>query len=414
MTAPPVKKLSFSVLRLREFRLLLLTRTLAIMAMQAQAVIVGWQVYSITGDPFLLGLTGLTEAVPAILCALFAGYIVDISNPQRVYMYCMGTLMLNTFILMLVGGGYIPMSESAMLIVIFSGIFISGLARSFAMPAAFSILPRIVPREEIPAAAAWQSSAFQMGAITGPALAGLIYGGYGPHGAWLFPVFLLVLAFLMVAAMRLPSFERTTARPKAFESIRDGWRFILGNRVLLNVMAIDMFAVLFGGAVAMLPAFANQILHIGAEGLGALRAAPAIGAMLTAMILALRPMKVISTRRLLFVVAGFGLCMIGFGLSTSFWISLVFLALSGAFDSVSMIIRGTLMQLLTPETMRGRVSSVNSMFIISSNEIGAFRSGVTTAWLGLVPSVVIGGLITLGVAGVAARSKEFRETSVKA
>jgi MFS family permease len=413
MTSPPVKKLSFSVLRLREFRLLLLTRTLAIMAMQAQAVIVGWQVYSLTGNPFLLGLTGLTEAVPAILCALFAGYIVDISNPQRVYMYCMGTLMLNTFILMLVGGGYIPMSEDSMLIVIFSGIFVSGLARSFAMPAAFSILPRIVPREEIAAASAWQGSAFQMGAITGPALAGLIYGGYGPHGAWLFPVILLVLAFLMVVAMRLPEFTRATTRPKAFESIREGWHFILGNRTLLNVMAIDMFAVLFGGAIAMLPAFADQILHIGAEGLGALRAAPAIGAMFTALVLALRPMKVISARRLLLVVAGFGLCMIGFGLSTSFWISLVFLALSGAFDSVSMVIRGTLMQLLTPEAVRGRVSSVNSMFIVSSNEIGAFRSGVTTAWLGLVPSIVIGGLITLGVVGVAARSKEFRETVVK-
>lgn len=406
--------LSFNVLRLRDFRLLLAARFCTVVALQAQSVIVGWQIYSITKDPLLLGLTGLTEAVPAIFCALFAGYFVDIGQPKRIYLWCLGTLSLNTLVLLVIAGGYLQMDESHVVAALFTGVFISGLARSFAMPAAFSILPRIIPRGEMAGALSWQTSVFQIGAITGPAVAGLVYGGYGAHGAWWMPVTMLCISFTMIGFIRLPSWERAATKPKAFESIREGWMFILGNKTLLTVMALDMFAVLFGGAVAMLPMFADQVLHIGAEGLGALRAAPAIGAVLTALVFALRPMKVISARRLLFVVAGFGVCMIGFGLSQYFWLSMIFLALSGAFDSVSMIIRGTLMQLLTPENMKGRVSAVNSMFIISSNEIGAFESGVAAKLLGLVPSIVFGGIATLSVVAAAARSKSFRQMSVRA
>lgn len=408
-----MSKLSFTVLRYRDFRFLLLTRVMAVMALQAQAVIVGWQVYSITKSPFLLGLTGLTEAVPAILCALFAGHIVDISHPQRVFLACMSALFLNTFILMLVAGGHIGASENFILYYIFFGVFLSGLARSFAMPAAFSILPRIVPRAEIPAASAWQSSMFQVGAISGPAIAGLLYGGYGADGAWIFPVLIMTLGLLTVSLIRLPDFVPKGKTVRAFESMKQGWRFIRGHEMLLKIMALDMFAVLFGGAVAMLPAFADQVLQTGPEGLGALRAAPAIGSMFTATFLALRPMQVISIRRLLIAVAGFGICMIGFGLSKIFWLSIIFLTLSGAFDSVSMVTRATLMQLLTPEDMRGRVSSVNSIFIISSNEIGAFESGLAAKLLGLVPSVIFGGLATLSVVGWAAKSKKFREMAVR-
>lgn len=406
--------LSFDVLYNRDFRLLLAARFCTMVGLQAQAVIVGWQVYSITRDPFLLGLTGLAEAVPAIACALFAGYFVDIGHPKRIYLACLSVLALNTLALLLIAGGYVPVGDGWIVAAIFIGVFISGLARSFAMPAAFSILPRIVGRAHIPAALSWQTSMFQLGAIGGPAVAGLIYGWHGAHGAWWMPVSMLCASFFFIAALKMPDWERSGVKPKAFESIREGWNFILRSKMLLNVMAIDMFAVLFGGAVAMLPAFADQVLHVGAEGLGLLRAAPALGAIGTALVFATRPMKTISARRLLFVVAGFGVCMIGFGLSEYFWLSMFFLALSGAFDSVSMIIRGTLMQLLTPEAMKGRVSSVNSMFIVSSNEIGAFRSGVTTAWMGLVPSVVLGGIVTLGVVAVSAASKNFRRLVVRA
>ena len=407
--------LSISILKLPNFRLLILTRILTTFALQAQAVIVGWQIYSITKDPFLLGLTGLVEAVPALTCALFAGHIVDKSSPYKIFWLCVGFLTLNTFFLLLVGGGTIPMDTDHLLIAIFVGVFFSGLARSFYMPASFALLPVIVLRKEIPAAASWLTSGFQTAAIAGPAIAGLIYGGYGPHGAWFMPFIILSMALLTISLMKAPSIIREESKKElAVKSIKAGWAFIIKNPTILSVMTLDMFAVLFGGAVAMLPAIAEQILHVGPEGLGALRAAPALGAVFTALVFALRPMKIYSAKRLLFVVAGFGVCMIGFGLSTSFWLSMLFLALSGAFDSVSMITRGTIMQLLTPDHMRGRVSSVNSMFIISSNEIGAFESGLAAKWLGLTPSIVFGGIATLFVvAATASLSPSFRKMVIK-
>lgn len=405
--------LSFSVLRLPSFRPLLLSRALTTMALVAQAVIVGWQIYSITHDPFYLGLIGLTEAVPAIFCALFAGHIVDISRPYTVYILCIGTHVLNTLMLAAVGGGFITVTPDYLFYFIFIGVFISGLARSFLIPASFSMVPKIVPRKDIPAASSWLMSGFQIAAVGGPMLAGLLYGGYGARGAWFLPVFLLLMAFAIMSFIRVPYMRRTDEkRENAVRSIIAGWTFILKNQTLLSVMALDMFAVLFGGAVAMLPAFADQVLHVGAEGLGLLRAAPGIGAIVMALFLAVRPMKKISARLLLWVVAGFGVCMIGFGLSQSFWLSMLFLFFSGLFDSVSMITRGTLMQLLTPESMRGRVSAVNSMFIISSNEIGAFESGVAARFLGLTPSVVLGGIVTLGVVGIAAWLTPLRKVTV--
>jgi MFS family permease len=314
-----------------------------------------------------------------------------------------------------VAGGFIPVTPDHLLYCLFAGVFISGIARSFIMPATFSLMPQIVARKDFPAASSWLTSGFQTASICGPAFAGLIYGGYGPRGAWMLPAFLLLLSFLMLNYLPAPSHAREMQkREPAIKSILSGWAFILQNPVLLSLMSLDMFAVLFGGATAMLPAYADQILHVGAQGLGALRAAPAIGAVITALVFALKPMKKLSAKRLLLAVTGFGLCMIGFGFSHYFWLSMIFLALSGAFDSISMIIRGTVMQLLTPDHMRGRVSSVNSMFIISSNEIGAFESGLAAHVMGLVPSVAFGGLATLFVAGITALvSPKFRKTIVE-
>jgi MFS family permease len=406
-------KYSVSVLKLRNFRMLLTTRMFIMMALQAQSVIVGWQIYSLTKSTFLLGLTGLTEAIPAISCALFAGHVVDIGNPRRIYIACIGTLALNTFMFLLFGGGIVQIEHQALLYLIFGGIFLSGLARSFTIPASFTLLSQIVKREEMPSAAAWLGTGFQISAICGPAVAGLVYGGYGPAGAWFLPAFLMTGAFVAVNAIDLGPHQRGERRENAIKSIHAGWKFIWTNKVLLSMMALDMFAVLFGGAVAMLPAYADEVLHVGSQGLGALRAAPAVGAVGMTLIMALKPMKHLSAVRLLWVVAGFGVCMIGFGLSTNFWLSLAFLAVSGVFDSINMTIRATLMQLLTPDNMRGRVSSISSMFIISSNEIGAFESGTAARLLGLVPSVVLGGIGTLIVAGtIAAASPAFRKTVV--
>lgn len=391
-----MKKPSVEVLKIRDFRFLVLTRMFGVMALQSQAVIVGWQIYSITKDPFMLGLTGLTEAVPAIACALFAGHIVDNSSPHKTFLLSLGVLLINLCLFVLIAGRIMPVPGGNILPFMFAGVFISGLARSFIMPSSFSLLAKIVTRKDMPAASAWLGSGFQIAAIGGPALAGIVYGGYGPRTAWMMAAAIMAMAFLSMLAIRTRERNHNgEKREPASKSIKEGWAFILKNPVLLSVMTLDMFAVLFGGAVAMLPAYADQILHVGPQGTGLLRAAPAIGAIFTALVLALHPLQRFSATRLLWVVTGFGLCIIGFGLSKIFWLSMLFLALSGAFDSVSMIIRSTIMQLLTPDHMRGRVSSVNSMFIISSNEIGAFESGVAAKFLGLVPSVVLGGIGTL-------------------
>ncbi len=408
---------SFVVLGIRDFRLLLFTRVFGMMALQAQAVVAGWQIYSITKDPFMLGLAGLAEAIPALSCALFAGHVVDISRPHRVFISSIFVLAVGTMFLLMVGGGMMELSNNIVLICLYAGIFISGVARSFIMPSSFSIMPKTVERKQIPAAMAWLNSGFQLAAVSGSALAGIIYGGYGAGIAWLMPVTCMTLALLMLCGMSsgIKNYRSGEKRESAIVSIREGWHFILNNQLLLTVMALDMFAVLFGGAVAMLPAFADQVLQTGSEGLGLMRAAPACGAIVTAVFIALRPLQKINAAWLLWVVAGFGICMVGFGLSRVFWLSILFLVLSGAFDSVSMIIRSTLMQLLTPDAMRGRVSSVNSMFIISSNEIGAFESGLAARLMGLVPSVVFGGVCTLIVAGAAAFiSPKLRRTVVDA
>tara|TARA_B100000242_G_scaffold279763_1_gene238516 strand:- start:1323 stop:2558 length:1236 start_codon:yes stop_codon:yes gene_type:complete len=408
-------QLSFTVLKNKNFRLLLLTRMFALTAMQAQAVIVGWQVYELTGSALMLGLTGLAEAVPAIGCALFAGHFVDTHHPRRIYALCLGGLAMNTLVLFVLAGGIVDIHDNPLLIVIFGGIIASGFIRSFIAPSTFALLPMLVSRENYSAATSWQTAGHQVAFIGGPAMGGLIYGGYGAGGAWFLAFFLMAIAAVLALALKIKDErKREAVRPPALKSITEGWRFLLNNRALLSIMGLDMLAVLFGGAIAILPAFADQVLGVGAEGLGILRAAPAAGAILVALWFAVYPMRKITAMRMLVVVAGFGIAMIGFGLSTSFMAALFFLSLSGAFDSVSMVIRGTLTQILTPDNMKGRVSAVNSMFIISSNEIGAFESGVAAAVFGLVPSILIGGIGTLVVVGaVAVLSPSFRKLKME-
>lgn len=409
--------LSFAILRIANFRLLLSTRLCVVMGMQAQSVIIGWQVYEITHSPLMLGLTGLAEALPAILCSLVSGHIVDTHSPRKIYQAALATMAFNALILLLIAGRYVETSEHLILIILYCGTAISGFVRSFIMPAAFSLLPMIVGREQYSAAAAWQGATMQTSLIAGPALGGLIYGGYGASGAWLFPVLCMGAALALCSRITVKRETQKAAdhkRPSAAKSIVEGWVFLLHNRALLSLMGLDMLAVLFGGAIAILPAFAHEVLNLGPEGLGVLRAAPAMGAILTALYFALKPMKVITARRMLIVVTGFGVSMIGFGLSTSFAPALLFLVLSGAFDSVSVVIRGTLMQVLTPDAMKGRVSAVNAMFIISSNELGAFESGLAAAAFGLVPSILLGGIGTLVVVAlVTVLSPKFRALKVE-
>ncbi len=410
-----MSKFSIAALRIPDFRRLMLTRSFALMALQAQAVIVGWQVYSITKDPFMLGLTGLVEAVPAITTALFAGHLVDISRPFRIYQAALAVLALNTFMLLMLAGGVVHLPGDHVLLFLYGGVFLSGLARAFIMPSSFSLLPQIVPRDKISAASAWLSAGLEIATIGGPAIAGLLFAFYGAQIAWMMPVLLFSVSCFIFTTMssKTKQYKSASVREPALKSILAGWKYILKNPALLSVMMLDMFAVLFGGAVAMLPAYADQVLHVGAEGLGFLRASPAIGAVTMALFLAMRPFQSIRATTLLVAVTGFGLSIIGFGLSEVFWLSALFLALTGMFDAISVVIRSTLVQLLTTDSVRGRVSSVNSMFIISSNEIGSFESGLAARTLGLVPSVVFGGAMTLVIAALTASlSKKFRRTVI--
>lgn len=396
------QKYSFALLSVKDFRLLLYVRVLSFMALQAQDVVIGWQVYSLSHSVFMLGLVGLAEALPALAGAFYAGHAVDVGKPYRIYLACIAALTANGIALFLFAGGIIRESDTILLTLLFVGIFISGLARSFITPSSYSLIPQVVPRADIPKASAWIGSGFQFAAVTGPAVAGLVYGLYGVCVAWLIPTLLMTTALLLLFPMSvsIQNYQSRATHEPTLKSILAGWHYVMARPALLSVMALDMFAVLFGGAVAMLPAYADQILHIGSQGLGVLRAAPAMGAIASALFLTRHPMQRVYGATLLWVVAGFGVCIIIFGLSHSFTLSLVALVASGAFDSVSVVIRTTLVQLLTTDDMRGRVSALNSMFIISSNEIGAFESGLAAKLLGLVPSVVFGGVMSLLVVAI--------------
>jgi MFS family permease len=387
---------SSPVLDIPDFRQLFVTRVLASTALQIQAVIVGWQVWQLRHDTLLLGLLGLVEAVPAIASSFVAGHVVDRNRPAVVYRRTLTALALNAALLAFAVAPWAPIPKAARLGLVYAGVFVSGAARSFSAPSVFSLVPRIVPRAQLATAAAWNSTAFQFAAIGGPALGGLAYALVGP-GAFVLPP--LLFGVSVVAATRL-SPEAQALRSDAvhepfLDSLRGALGFAFGHRVLLGAMSLDMFSVLFGGAVAVLPVFAGRVFHVGSVGLGVLRAAPSVGSAIVATAIALRPMRAISGKALLIVVAGFGLSTIGFALSTHVVVAWLCLAAAGAFDGVSMVIRSTLLQLLTPERMRGRIAALSSVFITSSNEIGAFESGVAARALGLVPSVVLGGVLTL-------------------
>jgi MFS family permease len=393
---------AYAVLKLKEFRLFITSRVCITIAMQIQAVVVGWQMYELTKDPLSLGLIGLAEAIPSIGVSLYAGHVADIVQRKKIIIIALVALVLCSLCLFsfttdpgafVFKWGPIP---------IYTIIFLSGIARGFISPAWFSFMPQLVPRELFQNAITWNSTLWEAASITGPALGGLIYGFFGITAAYAVDASLVLLSLLSVLAIANKPLPPASEEQGIAEKIKAGLRFVFNNKLILGAISLDLFAVLFGGAVALLPIFADEILHAGAIGLGFLRCAPSIGAVLTAFYITHYPIKKNMGKTLFWAVAGFGACMICFAISKNFWLSLSLLALSGVFDCISVIIRGTLMQTLTPENMKGRVSAVNYIFIGSSNEIGMFESGVAARLLGVVPSVIFGGFMTISVVATTA------------
>ncbi|QSX78034.1 MFS transporter [Lysobacter solisilvae] len=388
-----------SILRNRGFVGLLAYRMLAMLAYQVIGVTVGWHVYQITRDPLALGLIGLAEVIPYFICAPFSGYAVDHLPRRKLGMAaCLG-LAATALLLAGIASGVVPTSGTAM---IYVAVGLGGLVRTFFGPVNMSLLARVLRRDEFARAAGVSSVNMQAALVIGPALGGVLVAT-GKTTAYLTAAGLALLAAVAVILVRVTEPPAAATRAPIFRSIGEGLRFVFNHQVVLGAQALDMFSVLFGGAVALLPAFIAEVLHGGPEAFGILRAAPAAGAVLVGIWMARHPPSRHAGRLLLFSVAAFGLCIIAFALSRSFWLSAFLLMLSGGFDGVSVVLRSTILQLATPDHMRGRVSAINGIFIGSSNELGAFESGVAARLMGLVPSVVFGGCMTLLVVGVTAR-----------
>ncbi len=391
------KRDPYAALRFKEFNIFLLLRFILVFGWSMQFIIIEWQVYSLTKDPLSLGIIGLMEIIPAFSMALFAGHIVDQSEKRNLLLKCIGLFSLISFGLFFLTSPSVEStwSSTAILYTIYAFVFMGGLLRAFFGPTIFSLVALIVPKKAYPNAATWNSSTWQMASVLGPAFAGFSIHWLGVHWSLCIVFGLVVLSFILLFGIaRKPILNPKIGEP-VLQSLKEGVRFVFKTKAILGALSLDMIAVLFGGAVALLPVFAQDILKVGPEGFGILRAAPAVGAFITMLITAYIPISKNAGLKLLIAIFGFGLCIIAFGLSSIFWISVVALFFSGVTDGVSMVIRQTILQLKTPDHMRGRVSSVNSMFVGSSNELGAFESGVTAKLMGTVTAVVFGGTMTL-------------------
>lgn len=404
----------YASLRIPDFRKLILGNSLSTVAREAQIVVVAWHVFAVTHDPLALGMIGLAEALPFITVALYAGHAAD--RVERRSLALAGTAgMLLSALALLVFTLRSDILAHGRVWPIYLVIFLSGIARSFVRPATTALSAELVPRELYANSVAWRSSTWQMAAIIGPAIGGLLYGFSGPAAAYIVVSVLMTAALVTIGTVthrRRPQVEEDVA---VTESVKIGLRFLRGEPVILGAMTLDLFSVLFGGATALLPIFA-EMLHVGPQGLGALRAAPAVGSLLMGLWLAHRPPMRRSGVMLLANVAVFGVTMIAFALSHNFWLSLAILTAGGMADNVSVVIRSTMIQTLTPQHLLGRVSAVNQIFIGSSNEIGAFESGLAARLMGAVPSVIFGGTMTLLVVALTAwrapRLRRMKEIGV--
>ncbi|MFI5171771.1 MAG: MFS transporter [Chitinophagales bacterium] len=432
-----------SPLQNKEFRYFLSMRVFITFAFLIQYVVAGWEIYSITKDAFSLGLIGLAEAIPAIGIALYAGHLADISNKRNMLIASLAGMFISSAGLTIFTSDAMRAvnSDSLTLTLMYFFIFTTGLARGFYSPTVTAFISQIVhasPKKNskinspdildeideadlmdgeskkikdaiLIKASTMNSWVWQMSAIIGPALGGFIYAGFGMTISMVVVLFCIITGIIMMGFIgSKPIIQKNNTEP-VFARLKEGVRYVFQNKIILSALTLDMFSVLFGGAVALLPVFADDILKCGPQGLGVLRAMPSLGAVITMSWLAFNKIPGRVGITLLKAVAGFGITIILFGLSKNFYLSLFLLFLNGAFDSVSVVVRANIIQILTPDTMRGRVSAVNTMFIGSSNEIGAFESGLAAKLLGIVPSVIFGGTVTLCIVAISAvKSKALK------
>jgi MFS family permease len=388
-----------------DFRRYQLARVMVVLGAQAQSVAVAWQVYSITHRAIDLGFTGLALFLPGLIFLLPAGHVADRFDRRHVILVCYTVQVFSTVALM-----ELARSGTRDILAIYAVLFVIGTGRAFSGPASSALIPHLVPEEHFVNAVTWGGAVFQFANITGPALGGLLYTlpvarlrpGTGLEGAaavYLFTLGTLIWFLALVGSLKVRP-GRMEHRALSLEVVLAGFRYVWQAPILLGSFSLDLFVVLLGGATALMPIFAHDILHQGPRGLGMLRAAPAVGAVTMSLVMARFPLRRRAGRWLFVCVSIFGGATIGFGLSHRLWLSLVLLAVAGAADTISVIIRGSVLQLATPEPMRGRVSAVNSLFIGASNELGEFESGLTAQWWGAVRATVLGGIGALAVAGI--------------
>jgi MFS family permease len=390
---------SFDSIKIIEFRNLVIGRFCFVMALRMMTTLLGWWIYNLTNAPFAIGVLGLSEIIPAISLALYAGHVIDLSDKRKllirgISLYVIAAL---TLLLLSTKNSAHIFSNHILALCIYAVVFCTGVVRAFTGPVFNVVLAQVVPKKLLQNATTWNQAAYLSASVSGHAMGGLLIAGLGNTGTFTVIVCLLMTAFIILTNIKpKPPLSRTSEK-KTWDSVKEGLHFVFKTKEILGALSLDLFAVLFGGAVAMVPVYARDILKVGAEGFGFLNGASDLGAICSVILLTAFPMKRKQGYKLLFAVCGFGVCIICFGISKLFVLSFIALMISGMLDGISVVVRGTIMQLKTPDNMRGRVMSVNSMFINSSNELGQFESGVAAKLLGVVPSVVFGGCMTVAV-----------------
>lgn len=396
----PVKKNDpFASIKLIEFRNLLIGRFIFIMGLRMMGTLVGWWIYLLTNDPFAIGLIGLSEVIPAVSLALYAGHVIDQSEKKTLLLKGVILYIVAAVILVFISGSYVSthLTNHWIAICIYIVIFGTGIIRAFTGPVFSAMIAHMVPREHLQNATTWSQGSWLSASVTGHAVGGLLIAGLGITGTLICVSSLVTFSFFFLVKIKKKPALNVKGVVRTWESVKEGLRFVFKTKELLGAISLDLFAVLFGGAVALIPIYARDILKVGPEGFGFLNGASDLGSIVMVTILTLFPLQKKQGKKLLLAVAGFGICIIIFGISRLFFLSFAALLISGMLDAISVVVRGTITQLKTPDNMRGRVMSVTSMFVNSSNELGQFESGMMAKLLGTVPSVIFGGSMTLFV-----------------